>query len=130
MAASSVRMAVRICAGATAAARSSLATAAGRSPAASSSRADTAHCSAILPATCRETPGDCCGAVRGFDEGRRVLDGGAGGQTRPAKPLWACSQQPKSSEPESKYFQGCTHFRRFPRQGDWAILLPNTALTG
>jgi len=28
--------------------------------------------------TCRETPGDCCGAGRGFDEGRRVLDGGGG----------------------------------------------------
>jgi hypothetical protein len=28
--------------------------------------------------TCRETPGDCCGLVRGFDEGRRVLDGGRG----------------------------------------------------
>jgi len=78
MAASSVRMAGRICAGATAAARSSLATAAGRSPAAFSSRADAAHCSAILPATCRETPGDCYGAVRGLDEGRRVLDGGRG----------------------------------------------------
>jgi hypothetical protein len=42
------------------------------------SRADAAHCAAILPATCRETPGDCCGAGRGFDEGRRVLDGGRG----------------------------------------------------
>ena len=81
MSASSIARAGRISAGATATARSSLATAADRSPAAASSRADAAHCPAIMPAKCRETPGDCCGAVQGFDEGRRVLDGGREGSS-------------------------------------------------